>query len=151
MRIPEELYQQFRRSMPLACVDLIVVDRGFRVLLLLRKTHPACGEWWFPGGRVLYLETRRQAALRKLREECGIHASSADEIGTYDVMLDDPGKGFTSHGVTTLFVIRANVTADTTLDAQSAARAWRTPERWRQEPLHDFVLAGLSRLEASLG
>ena len=24
-------------------------------------------------------------------------------------------------------------------------------DRWRQEPLHDFVLAGLSRLEASLG
>jgi colanic acid biosynthesis protein WcaH len=150
MRIPEELYQQFRRSMPLACVDLIVVDRDFRVLLLLRKNHPAFGEWWFPGGRVLYLETRRQAALRKAREECGIHASSADEIGTYDVIFDDSEKGFTSHGVTTLFVIRADATADTALDGQSAAYAWRTPKRWRQEPLHDFVLAGLSHLETSL-
>jgi colanic acid biosynthesis protein WcaH len=150
MRIPEELYQQFRRSMPLACVDLIVVDRDFRVLLLLRKNHPAFGEWWFPGGRVLYLETRRQAALRKAREECGIHASSADEIGTYDVIFDDSEKGFTSHGVTTLFVVRADATADTALDGQSAAYAWRTPKRWRQEPLHDFVLAGLSRLETSL-
>lgn len=150
MRIPEELYQQFRRSMPLACVDLIVVDRDFRVLLLLRKNHPAFGEWWFPGGRVLYLETRRQAALRKAREECGIHASSADEIGTYDVIFDDSEKGFTSHGVTTLFVIRADATADTALDGQSAAYAWRTPKRWRQEPLHEFVLAGLSRLETSL-
>jgi hypothetical protein len=93
MRVPEEMYQQFCRSMPLACVDL----------------------------------------------------------GTYDVMLDDTEKGFTSHGVTTLFVIRADATAGTTLDAQSAACAWRTPDRWRQEPLHDFVLAGLSRLEASLG
>jgi len=150
MRIPEELYQQFRRSMPLACVDLIVVDRDFRVLLLLRKNHPAFGEWWFPGGRVLYLETRRQAALRKAREECGIHASSADEIGTYDVIFDDSEKGLTSHGVTTLFVIRADAIADTALDGQSAAYAWRTPKRWRQEPLHDFVLAGLSRLETSL-
>jgi len=150
MRIPEELYQQFRRSMPLACVDLIVVDRDFRVLLLLRKNHPAFGEWWFPGGRVLYLETRRQAALRKAREECGIHARAADEIGTYDVIFDDSEKGFTSHGVTTLFVIRADATADTALDGQSAAYAWRTPKRWRQEPLHEFVLAGLSRLETSL-
>jgi len=151
MRIPEEPYLQFCRSMPLACVDLVVVDRGLRVLLLLRRNHPACGEWWFPGGRVLYLETRKQAALRKLREECGIHAISADEIGTYDVMLEDPEKGFTSHAVTTLFVIRTDVSADSTLDAQGAACAWRTPERWREEPLHDFVLAGLSLLEASLG
>jgi ADP-ribose pyrophosphatase YjhB (NUDIX family) len=150
MRIPEELYQQFCRAMPLACVDLIVIDRGSRVLLLLRRNHPAFGEWWFPGGRVLYLETRRQAALRKLREECGIHAISADEIGTYDVMLDVREKGFTSHGVTTLFVMRADVTAGTTLDAHGAACAWRTPERWRQEPLHDFVRAGLSLLEARL-
>ncbi len=151
MRITEELYRQFCRSMPLACVDLIVVDTDRRVLLLLRKNDPARGHWWFPGGRVLYLETRQQAALRKLRDECGIHAVCVDEVGTYDVMLDDREKGFTCHGITTLFAIHVNGAGDITLDAQSAAYDWRTPDRWRQEPLHDFVLMGLARLEAILG
>ncbi len=84
MRITEELYRQFCRSMPLACVDLIVVDTDRRVLLLLRKNDPARGHWWFPGGRVLYLETRQQAALRKLRDTGlfgnGDCASVAEEL-----------------------------------------------------------------------
>jgi len=116
MRIPEALYQQFCRAMPLACVDLILVDRSRRALPYLRESHPARGRWWSPGA-ALVLETRQQAALRKLRETSGI---------------------------------RANGAAGTTFDAQSAVSAWSTPDRSRQAPLHDFVLAGLSRLEASL-
>jgi len=77
--------------------------------------------------------------------------TNEDPRGTLPAVL--PGyaeNGLTRHGVTTSFVIHANGIAGTTLDAQSAACAWRTPDRSRQEPLHDFVRAGLSRLEASL-
>ncbi len=145
--IPEESYQQLCRSMPLACVDLLVVDEGGRVLLLMRTNQPARGQWWFPGGRVFHLETRLQAALRKLREECGICATRADELGTYDVILENPEHGVPHHGITTLFVIRVDAAASVTLDAQSAAHEWRTLDRWRQEPLHEFVRMGLSLLE----
>ncbi len=150
MRIPDERYQEFCRTMPVACVDLIVVDRDGKVLLLLRRNHPARGQWWFPGGRVFYLETRRQAALRKLREECGIQAGDADELGTFDVMLDDSEQGFRHHGITTAFAVRVDRAVPIRLDAQSAAHDWRSPDRWRQEALHEFVLTGLSLAEARL-
>jgi colanic acid biosynthesis protein WcaH len=136
--------------MPLACVDLIVIDKDDRVLLLMRKNYPARGQWWFPGGRVLHLETRQQAALRKLREECGIQVSRADELGTYDVILENPESGVPHHGITTLFVIRVDGAAPVTLDAQSTAHEWRTVDGWRQEPLHEFVRMGLSLFEETL-
>jgi colanic acid biosynthesis protein WcaH len=151
MIIPKELYEQFCRTMPLACVDLVVVDRSGKVLLLLRKNDPAREQWWFPGGRVLHLEARRQAALRKLREECGIPAISAEELGTYDVILDHPEKDYQLHGVTTLFLVRVDGSAPIALDPQSATHKWRSPTEWRQVRLHEFVLTGLARAAERLG
>jgi colanic acid biosynthesis protein WcaH len=151
MIIPEPLYEQFCRCMPVACVDLIVVAPGGRVLLLLRQNDPASGQWWFPGGRVLHGETRYRAALRKLQQECGIPALSVEELGTHDVILDCPAKGFQHHGITTVFLVRVDGATAVALDAQSAAHAWRTPEEWRRLPLHAFVASGLARLEARRG
>jgi colanic acid biosynthesis protein WcaH len=151
MMIPEPLYEQFCRGMPVACVDLIVVEPGGRVLLLLRQNDPARGQWWFPGGRVLHCETRHQAALRKLQEECGIPALSVEELGTHDVILDCPGRGFQHHGITTVFLVRVDGAAAVALDAQSTAHAWRTPAEWRGMALHAFVAMGLARLDERLG
>ena len=66
--IPEPLYRQFLENMPLACVDVAIVDRG-RVLLVKRNDAPARGEWWVPGGRVWKGEMLRDTAARKARED----------------------------------------------------------------------------------
>ena len=69
--VPEKLYAQFLRNLPLCCVDVVVVYGGV-FLLVKRKNIPAGGKWWLPGGRLLWREHPERAAKRKLREELGI-------------------------------------------------------------------------------
>ena len=88
MIIDKNLYQKIVQIMPIPSVDLIVVDDQQRVLLAKRKNEPGKGFWWFPGGRVHFLETREQASVRKLREECGLGVEQILEVGTYDVIVE---------------------------------------------------------------
>jgi len=144
MFIPDDLYWKICQVMPIPCVDLLVSDARGRVLLVKRKNEPAAGQWWFPGGRVHYLETRENAALRKLKEECGIEAVAIKEVGTFDVILDGSAMRLWSHGITTLFHVCVVDSHPLTLDRQSVAADWRLPEDWKRESLHFFVREGLN-------
>ena len=146
MIIPEDIYSQIVRLMPIPCVDIIVENEQGRVLLVKRTDEPAKGEWWFPGGRVHYLETRVQAAVRKVREECGLEASRLRELGTYDVILEIPGDISPRHGITTLFQVRVGEQHDFTLDIRGFDVDWRLPGDWSREKLHFFVRQGLQFL-----
>lgn len=136
--IPEELYRQVRQLMPIPCVDLLVSDTRGRVLLVKRKHEPAANQWWFPGGRTHFGEVRADAAVRKLKEECGLGANSVEELGTFDVILEDAPPGVAAHGISTLFHMRVQDNG-VCLDDQSLAADWRSPEDWQEVDLHPFV------------
>ena len=140
--IPGELYERILRSMPIPCVDALVVDDEERVLLLQRVNEPARGQWWFPGGRVLYFESRAEAVARKLQEECGLSAQEILQLGTYDIFFDFV------HSITTMFKVRASSDQPVRLDAQSSAAEWRTAHAWLESPLPAFVRV---RLEETFG
>lgn len=118
--------------------------------MIKRANEPAKGQWWFPGGRVHYLETREQTAKRKLKEECGLDALQVKEMGTYDVILDMPDEANQSHGITTLFHISVRKQGDVVLDAQSFNSDWRTPDEWLCESLHFFIKQGITLLTKQL-
>jgi colanic acid biosynthesis protein WcaH len=139
MHIPENIYAQIVHLMPIPCVDLLVEDLEGRILLIKRANDPAKGQWWFPGGRVHYLETRMQAAERKLKEECGLEAFQIKEMGTYDVILDMPGDEKQRHGITTIFHIRIKEFQDVILDAQSLTAERHFRDEWLKMNLHQFV------------
>lgn len=126
--IPDNLYQQILRALPIACVDLIVENSKKEILLLKRKNEPAMGEWWFPGGRIHFMEIRPEAVVRKLREECGMEGRIISEIGTYDVLLGKGGE-HPSHGITTVFHVQVGED-DVRMDDQSEAHAWKPCSDW---------------------
>jgi 8-oxo-dGTP diphosphatase len=138
MRVPEDLYLRILQVMPIPCVDLLVVDDAGKVLLLLRRNDPAAGQWWFPGGRVLFGEARRDAAKRKLEEECGLFSTQFEEMGTFDVFFDI-GRHERAHSITTLFRVRVGTGHDIRLDHQSAEACWLTPSEWLGRQLHPFI------------
>lgn len=146
MFIPDALYREITRVMPISCVDLLVVDDRGYVLLVRRHNEPAKGQWWLPGGRVHFGETRAAAALRKLHEECGLDALAGEpeELLTADIILSD-GQGGTSHAISTVFLIIVTDHAKLHLDQQSVEAAWRQPRVWLAENLDPFVTQVLTR------
>ena len=71
MRISDTVYNHILEMIPILCVDVVVVHQG-KCLLLKRKNHPAKGQWWFPGGRILKNETIEHAVKRKADEEVNL-------------------------------------------------------------------------------
>lgn len=79
------------------CVDILVLDKNSRILLLQRADDDWLfpGKWCLPGGHINQGEPMIDAAKRELEEETGILAKGLIKIGTYD---------FESDFVTTLFL-----------------------------------------------
>jgi len=141
--IPEKMYSAFLRLMPVACVDLLVMNARNEVLLVKRKNEPSKNEWWFPGGRIHKMELRKDAAVRKLHEECGLSGKIANEIGTYDVILDLK-KRSTSHAVTTVYLVKVKG-KNVKLDSQSSQYEWKTKAEWMNVLKPGFVKNILSK------
>lgn len=148
MKIQENLYRQIQILMPIPCIDLLVTDIQERVLMVKRKNPPAQGQWWFPGGRVYYSESREKAAIRKLREECGLVPMKIQELGTYDVILNVSKTDGISHAITTVFNVIVD-NNDITLDEQSTDYAWKTITNWLDEVNNGFLLSVLNRFLTS--
>lgn len=77
--IPEKLYRNIVSSVPTCCVDAVVVcDNQF--LLAKREKAPLKNHWWFPGGRLFFMESPKVGIKRKLKEELGINAVKRIEL-----------------------------------------------------------------------
>jgi ADP-ribose pyrophosphatase YjhB (NUDIX family) len=55
-----------------ASASCAVVVKGRQVCLVKRKIEPYRGHWTLPAGYQEYFETAEEAAVREVREECGL-------------------------------------------------------------------------------
>ena len=129
--------------MPIPCVDLLVVNNAGNILLAKRQNEPAKGQWWFPGGRVHYMEKRRDTAIRKLKEECNLEATDIRELDTFDAILENNVTHSAVHGISTLFYMKVDNEEPVRLDSQSAEADWRTSDEWLKESIHPIIIQGL--------
>ncbi|WP_230531239.1 NUDIX hydrolase [Microvirga roseola] len=77
---------------PIPAAIAVVVHEG-KALLVRRANPPDAGLWGFPGGKIDFGETVRDAATRELLEETGIRAEAQEIITTLDILVraDDGG------------------------------------------------------------
>ena len=73
--IEESLYKQIIKSVPILCIDLIIMHNN-QYLLVKRKQNPLKNEWWVPGGRVQLGERIENAVNRMLNQELSIPRSN---------------------------------------------------------------------------
>lgn len=59
---------------------LIYALRGDKVLMMHRRKQPNLGQWTAPGGKVELDESPAECAVRELREETGLQASTRPEL-----------------------------------------------------------------------
>jgi len=88
MLIEEKLYHAIRASLPIACVDLLLIHEN-RYLLLKRLHAPAKDQWWFPGGRIFKDETIAEACRRKGREELGLDLDMGEIVSVEESIFRD--------------------------------------------------------------
>ncbi|MCY0921115.1 NUDIX hydrolase [Streptomyces sp. H27-G5] len=108
--------------------DVVVLTPGGDVLLIERDWPPFEGHWACAGGHVDRGETSREAAVRELAEEPGVHVAADDlhQIGVFD----QPGRDPRGRYVTVAYAV--TVPADTPITAGDDART----ARWW--PLNDL-------------
>jgi colanic acid biosynthesis protein WcaH len=71
--IPDSLFAEFVRRMPICTVDVVLFNPEVTKVLLFRRTNePLKGQWFTLGGRLLKNETFRECALRQAFAESGL-------------------------------------------------------------------------------
>lgn len=145
--IDKELYSKIHELLPIACLDLVMIDDG-KVLLLKRNRKPAENQYWLPGGRILRNETFADAAKRLALGETGLHINAVETLGVDNLMFtDDPfGHGQGTHTVTVV-VKCVLVTTDVKVDSNHDSHIWWDPKT-PLEGLHEYVT---SWSDAALG
>lgn len=123
-KIPEKIYKEIHRSLPVVCTDIVVTD-GKKFLLVKRINEPEAGRWWFPGGRVFKNELFKEAALRFLKRETGLKGSAPKFLGFYEY-LSAPGyfHGINAHTILFVFKIKVPANSKFRLDEQSSDAKW---------------------------
>lgn len=121
--IPEAIYKQIIKYIPILCVDIIIKNKDGEYLLIKRKNKPLKGEWWIIGGRVHHGENLIEAAKRKVKQEVGLNTGDLKPLGYYEEFFDDSPFKSPIHTISFVFstvIKKGNVI----LDNQSSGFGW---------------------------
>jgi colanic acid biosynthesis protein WcaH len=128
--IPNDLYAKIVELMPIVCVDILIHDKGGKVLLVRRNQEPAKGKWWLVGGRVHKGERLEEAVWRKCEEEVGlkqVRIKSDSLIGIYEHFFDVSAQGVPTHTICLAYSVEVDdlseVKTDNTIDICAAVDA----------------------------
>lgn len=139
MQLDQNQYDHITQVFPRPCADILMVSPKGNVWLMFRANQPCSQQWWFPGGRVYFNESRQQAVARKLAEECHLTDPPAlKELGTHDLFFSAGGRDY--HDITTLFKIEILEHSVIKTDSQALDHGWFTPEQCAALDLHPYVL-----------
>jgi len=123
--IPDDLYRDVLRTMPVPCVDLLIQHSG-RILMVQRRNEPARGEWWFPGGRIHKGERLLQTAHRQAREEVGARGLCGALVHVEETLFETGRFGEPVHTVNLCYAFDA-LSKEVTLDADHTEYMWCLP------------------------
>jgi 8-oxo-dGTP diphosphatase len=76
-----------RSLLPRVGVGVLILDDRCRALLTLRKLPPGAGSWSIVGGKLEYLETLQDCAVREALEEVGVAISIEGLLCVTDHLL----------------------------------------------------------------
>ncbi len=126
--IPDKLYREIHKTMPIPCVDFVLLQDG-KVLLGQRTNEPAKGLWWFPGGRVQKGETLEEAVERKARQELGIEVKAVKKLGVDETIFDKGPFGWPTHTINVVFLAKPKGRMKLVLDDQHSEFRWLSPKK----------------------
>ena len=146
MIISETQYKLIVETMPIICVDLYIINDG-KFLLLKRDNEPAKGDFWFPGGRILKLETIKSAALRKAKLEVNLDCTFHDIISVEETIFDKKSEMSTTvHTINIVCKLTSDNIKELKLDNLHSNFIWTPLNQFNDLKLHKALLKPLSIL-----
>ena len=109
--IPDKLFQTIQESMPIACVDLIILRKNkenmVETLLIKRSIYPEIGKWCLIGGRIIKGERISDTINRQAERELGISVNIITPWNeTTPIMsLSDPLSDIQKHFVVLVYPV----------------------------------------------
>jgi colanic acid biosynthesis protein WcaH len=124
MYIPDELYKKIKLSLPIACVDILLLHED-KFLLVRRNQEPLKGSWWFPGGRIYKSELIFDAAVRKGKEELRLDLQVV-RIASIEESIFNKENGMDLHTINIVVEMQlVNFKQSIVLDSTHSEFAWR--------------------------
>lgn len=108
-----------------------VVVKDGHVLLARRGKEPSYGLWSVPGGAVHLGETLKTAALREIREECGIEIDLGDVVEIVERMVRDADGRIQYHYVIVDYLARW-ASGELAPSPEALEARWVAPEEFPQ-------------------
>lgn len=112
----------------------VIVFRGGKVLMGLRRGAHGDGTWCFPGGHLGYGETPEKCGAREMMEETGIQAGEMIHIPLF---TNDIFSGEDKHYIT-LFVVARKVVGEPKVMEPDKCERWEWFP-WDQMPDNIFL------------
>ena len=122
--VPEQLYREILETMPVVCVDTLVVRAG-EALLTRRRQEPQAGSLWLQGGRMRKGEQLAEAALRTAEQESGLSLTLRSVLGTFSTVFEASAHGDSStHTVNVTFLASTEHDARPQVDSTHDEFVW---------------------------
>ena len=133
MIVPAEEYRRVLSTMPIVCVDCVVINGKGQYLLVRRDNEPLKGEYWVPGGRLHKGERLVDAVQRKMRQEIGVGVEIIRNLGFFEEFFDKTAENADGgvHTISMVYLVKPR-NGDIRLDEQSSDWGWfdKLPERF---------------------
>lgn len=134
MMLGHEDYRKVLSSVPIVCVDCLVVNDSGEFLLVKRRNEPLKGQFWIPGGRLHKSERLTDAVHRKMREEIGVDVEILENVGFFEEFFDRSAENVEGgvHSISIVYVVRP-LSYVIRLDGQSDDWGWfkKLPAQFR--------------------
>ena len=123
--IPRNRYIYIIESVPVLCVDLVLVNRSGKYLLIKRCNEPLKGEWWVVGGRVHKGETIEEAGRRKAKQEISVDIYDPTPIGYFEAAHQKHPFGLESVYHAVSIVLHADIKDEDKIRLDSQSMEWK--------------------------
>ena len=126
MMLEKNLYKKIMESVPIICVDVIIMNEKNQYLLVKRKNEPLKNKFWMVGGRLNKNELLIEGIKRKLKEEVGIKKGLIKYVGFFEEFFKKTEQKINGNFHTISFVYIAYVSSKTKIiiDEQSKDFKW---------------------------
>jgi len=138
--IPQDIYDNFLKYMPIVCVDVCIVKND-KIFLAKRNNQPCKGQWYIPGGRVLKNEELINAAYRKALEETNLECHIYPSILNVETAIYNTGiNNIPTHNVNICFKASINKNEKIKLNSENSEYMWVSKEEAKEMKLHPYVI-----------